>query len=620
MARNPCRVGRRASARRVGSREERERKKNPTKRQATHLPGLLRERMSSLPGTGGGGGGGSLKSEEVNFLIYRYLQESGFSHAAFTFGAESLVHRSGINPLDVPPGALISFIQKGIQYLEIEANLADEEGNDVVYKSPLELLTPDHMHRVQKEPPPPPLPVHPVPLSTPVNGTAPFERPTSATYPPSSQLFSQTTASSLPIQAPPIPKSASSGPGVPAAGKPSVLIPMSDSGAGAAEREAPAMVAGPAVAESDVRILRGHSKEVFVCVFNPRLDNLLATASGDGSARIWNLGSGDCAVLPHAGRSEIAVPPAAANAGAGVGASAAATDGTSSQTQQHKDVTTLDWSPDGNFIASGSYDGIARIWGRDGQEVAALSGHKGPIFVVGWNRDGDYLLSGSVDRNVIIWSMADGSINQQFSFHTHPVLDADWRDNTCFASCSTDQKIYVCELGQSQPLRCFWGHKDEVNCIRWDTTGRLLASCSDDGTAKIWSLEASGNGCVWDFRDHSKEVYAVRWSPAASASHILATSSFDTSVRIWDCQIGRCLQRLCGHTEPVYSVAWSPDGEYIASGSIDHKVHVWNVRDGQIVRTYSGSSGMFDMSWNRTGDKLAAGFSNSTVAVIDLRK
>lgn len=45
--------------------------------------------------------------------------------------------------------------------------------------------------------------------------------------------------------------------------------------------------------------------------------------------------------------------------------------------------------------------------------------------------------------------------------------------------------IYVCELGKTRPIRAFQGHADEVNAIKWDPTGSLLASCSDDFTAKV---------------------------------------------------------------------------------------------------------------------------------------
>mmetsp|Transcript_3593 Transcript_3593/g.12477 ORF Transcript_3593/g.12477 Transcript_3593/m.12477 type:complete len:275 (+) Transcript_3593:196-1020(+) len=71
-----------------------------------------------------------LTADDVNFLVYRYLQESGFTHSAFTFGCESVVNRSAIDGADVPPGALVSFLQKGLQHLELEANLNDD-GTDV---------------------------------------------------------------------------------------------------------------------------------------------------------------------------------------------------------------------------------------------------------------------------------------------------------------------------------------------------------------------------------------------------------------------------------------------------------------------------------------------------------
>ncbi len=64
----------------------------------------------------------AVSAEEVNFLVYRYLQESGHLHSAFTFAYESLVTKSTIATMHashVPPGALISFIQKGLLYLEV---------------------------------------------------------------------------------------------------------------------------------------------------------------------------------------------------------------------------------------------------------------------------------------------------------------------------------------------------------------------------------------------------------------------------------------------------------------------------------------------------------------------
>lgn len=65
-----------------------------------------------------------ITSEEVNYLVFRYLQESGYVHTAFSFGYESVVNKSTIDGSQVPPGALLSFLQRGLNYVEIEATLA----------------------------------------------------------------------------------------------------------------------------------------------------------------------------------------------------------------------------------------------------------------------------------------------------------------------------------------------------------------------------------------------------------------------------------------------------------------------------------------------------------------
>jgi transducin (beta)-like 1 len=90
----------------------------------------------------------------------------------------------------------------------------------------------------------------------------------------------------------------------------------------------------------NAKVLSGHESEVFVCSWNPQYP-LLASGSGDGSARIWSipedpLQDSTCIILPHTRGGE------------------------------NKDVTTLDWSPDGLLLATGSYDGAARIWNKTG--------------------------------------------------------------------------------------------------------------------------------------------------------------------------------------------------------------------------------------------------------------
>lgn len=219
---------------------------------------------------------------------------------------------------------------------------------------------------------------------------------------------------------------------------------------------------------SKVTVLRGHESEVFICAWNPSSD-LLASGSGDSTARIWDI------VDNPSGYHQLVLRHCIQKGGAEV--------------PSNKDVTSLDWNCDGSLLATGSYDGYARIWTREGRLAGTLGQHKGPIFALKWNKKGNYILSAGVDKTTIIWDASSGQCTQQFMFHSAPALDVDWQTNTSFASCSTDMRIHVCKLFVDKPIKSFSGHRNEVNAIKWDPQGNLLASCSDDMTLKIWSMK-----------------------------------------------------------------------------------------------------------------------------------
>jgi WD40 repeat protein len=244
---------------------------------------------------------------------------------------------------------------------------------------------------------------------------------------------------------------------------------------------------------SEVLELKMHQSEVFMCAWNSVFTDMIATGSGDASARIWQMGG-----------------PKASN---GLGPVKLLPHGTGPRDRKNKDVTTLEWSSDGKLLATGSYDGVARVWSLNGALVHTLRGHKGPIFSLKWNKKGNYLLSGSYDKTTIVWDVSNGSgfIKQQFEDHQAPALDVDWKDDNTFASCSTDKTVHICRVGSEKPLKTYTGHTDEVNAVKWDPSGSLLASCSDDCTAKVWDVNSDRKDPMYDFKSHQQEIYTVKW-------------------------------------------------------------------------------------------------------------
>jgi len=470
----------------------------------------------------------SISSDDVNYLIFRYLQEAGFQHSAFTFGNESLIANQNIGN-EVPTGALISFLQKGLQYKEIETHIG-ENGQEINCDEPFTLLSPHLCQNKKKE---------------------------------------KESSSAIQIKS---------------------------------KKEDEMNIDPIEITENQVTTLEGHLSEVFICSWNPT-NSLLASGSGDSTARIWTIPEGPCSTNTNPSFVEL--------------------KHFNNNNEKSRDVTTLDWNSNGTLLATGSYDGLARVWTEKGELKLTLTKHKSPIFSLKWNKKGDSLLSGSVDKTAIIWDANSGEVKQQFEFHSAPTLDVDWRDDYSFATCSTDKMIYVCELGKTRPIKNFQGHTDEVNAIKWDPTGTLLASCSDDCTAKIWNLKSDKP--IYDFCQHTKEIYTIRWSPTGPGTKnpnkplLLASASFDASIKIWDVTVGSELYSLSKHVDPVYSVSFSPNGEYLASGSFDRCLHIWSLRDGSLVKTFRGSGGIFEVCWNNRGDKVAACFSNNTVCVIDFR-
>ena len=550
-------------------------------------------------------------SSEVNLLIYHYLKESGFLHTCFTFRYEArLDDLPAAREPRVHPGQLLGYLQRGLLYATAERHVREHGPKEVV-------PTPDPLIPVNAAAPLALPPVQPPAqfahrdassqtmlhsesmqfaavdeekrVASRAEGTDEEKRVTERTDDKTEKHGSdnrpldadahndgdskrRTIAGEPTDDDSPRRKKSRKGshthrphrPDAPTAGPSGARMPKPDA---------------PAPHDPNARVFLGHSAEVFVSAWNPTVPKLLASGAGDATVRIWDLAADGepPAVCKH-------LPPTHA-----------------------KNVATVAWNPDGTLLASGSYDGILRLWTPQGDLHLVMSMHQGPIFAVRWNRKGNLLLTGSADGTAIVWDVGSGRTRQQFSLHSDNVLDVQWLTDSpttqqhpnpsaadaVFATCSADNSVQVCKLGEPKPLLSLVSHEDEINAIRFDPSQTLLASASDDGTACIWAVDVpgvatppdapsghSGDVLLHTLRGHKCEVYALMWSPVGPMSghpeqpRMLATASFDHTARLWNADTGECVRVIEGHDSSVYALCFSPCGQYLATGGIDNRVLV----------------------------------------------
>lgn len=503
----------------------------------------------------------SISADEVNYLIYRYLQENGFAHSAFTFAYESLVAKSSVAYTDVPPGALIAFLQKGLEYVGIEEHINEDGTIREFDSSTHSLLSPFICDAVA--------------IKEDRRNRSSAASSSSDANVGSGQEHSGAENGN----------GSSGGDNVSAGTPPPSTVVVKSEGMGAKKWLS----------------LQGHQGEVFMCTWNPNTKQL-ASGSADGVCRLWGLGD---ITQEHWN-----------NVDSSIAIRSSILSHTMYPGEKFKDVTSVTWSPGGQYLATGCYDGTARIWTSHGELKHELKEHSGPVFSLKWNKSGTYLLSGSYDRRAIVWTLDTGVVIKTFLLHEAPVFDVDWKDDDKFATCSSDKTIMICSVANKDPtaLTTLTGHADEVNAICWSPDGNFIASCSDDGVAKIWTER----GLVHNLRGHSKEIYTLRWCPLAEGKPLkVCTASFDGSVKVWDASSGAEIYTLRRQAQPVYSVAPSPNGEFLAMGSLGGYVSVWNVRSGELTKEFRGNGDTFDVSWSTDGTMLCSCFSSGTLCIVD---
>ncbi|XP_023707868.1 notchless protein homolog 1 [Cryptotermes secundus] len=270
-------------------------------------------------------------------------------------------------------------------------------------------------------------------------------------------------------------------------------------------------------------------------------------------------------------------------------------------------VTALSWepyhsNPECRRVASGSKDGDIRIWDVVlGQTLLTLAGHSKAVTCVKWGGSG-LLYTSSQDCTVKVWRADDGALCRSLEGHAHWV-------NTL--ALSTD---YILRTGPSDPVAGLHVDHSKKRELQLQALKRYEAVCgrgeerlvsgSDDFTLFLWQPERDKRP-VARMTGHQQLVNDVKFSVD---TRLIASASFDRSIKLWDGRTGRFITSLRGHVQAVYQIAWSPDSRLLVSGSADSTLKVWNMKTFKLEVDLPGHADeVFAVDWSPDGLRVVSG-------------
>ncbi|HYV35784.1 MAG TPA: c-type cytochrome domain-containing protein, partial [Gemmataceae bacterium] len=222
------------------------------------------------------------------------------------------------------------------------------------------------------------------------------------------------------------------------------------------------------------------------------------------------------------------------------------------------------------------------------------------VLALALSANGKYLAAAGCDRLIRVWDVSAGvtAAKLQQSIANH----ADWVNGLAFSpdgkyllSASRDNTAKIWDLAAKASVASFPGHQSPVHGVAMSVDGASAMSVGEDGALRIWQTTDKDKKLGQQLKvgkgGHTKAAFRLVVQSNAKKP-LGATCSADGTVKLWDLSAGAATRTLTGLTDFVYAVAFSSDGTLVAAGGWNGEVRIWEVASGQLVKGFNASPGL----------------------------
>ncbi|KAF5808114.1 putative transcription factor WD40-like family [Helianthus annuus] len=251
-------------------------------------------------------------------------------------------------------------------------------------------------------------------------------------------------------------------------------------------------------------------------------------------------------------------------------------------------ITTASFNELGNWLTFGCAKlGQLLVWEWKSESyILKQQGHYFDVNTIAYSPDSQLLATGADDNKIKVWNVSSGFCFVTFSEHTNAVTALHFMaSNHCLLSASLDGTVRAWDLFRYRNFRTFTTPSSrQFVSLASDQSGEVIcAGTLDSFEIFVWSMKT---GRLLDvLSGHEGPVHGLMFSPTNA---ILASSSWDRTVRLWDVFDGKGSVETFPHTHDVLTVVYRPDGKQLACSTLDGQIHFWDPIDGLLMYTIEG--------------------------------